>query len=289
VTHRHRLPVVAALRKYFRSPKGLLTVVLAVLLALSVPLEGISLVLPGLAAATAAAMMVDLLMLRRRARRWEFPSGALLTGLLVAMVLAPYEPWYVGAAASAIGVLAKYVARTRAANIFNPAALGIVVTFYVFDTGQNWWGALPELAPWTLVVLVGTGVFIASRVNKMPLVLVFLGAYYLLFSLTAFVGDPARVAEIFRPPDLQMALFFAFFILTDPPTSPVKYRDQVTCGAIVAIVAFAVFEGIGAAYYLLAGVLVGNLWEAWRRVRMRRRRTVPLRAAIAEPSAGVTS
>ena len=289
MTHRHRPPVIAALRKYFRSPKGLLTVVLAVLLALAVPIEGISLVLPGLAAATAAAMIVDLPMLRRRARRWEFPSGALLTGLLVAMVLAPYEPWYVGAAASAIGVLGKYVARTRAANIFNPAALGIVVTFYVFDTGQNWWGALPELAPWTLVVLVGTGVFIASRVNKMPLVLVFLGAYYLLFSLTAFVGDPARVAEIFRPPDLQMALFFAFFILTDPPTSPVKYRDQVTCGAMVAIVAFAVFEWIGAAYYLLAGVLAGNVWEAWRRVRMRRRRTVPVRVAVAEPSVGVTS
>jgi hypothetical protein len=62
-----------------------------------------------------------------------------------------------------------------------------------------------------------------------------------------------------------MALYFAFFILTDPPTSPVKYRDQVICGAIVAVVSYAVFEWVGAAYYLLAGVLAGNLWEAWRR------------------------
>jgi hypothetical protein len=30
---------------------------------------------------------------------------------------------------------------------------------------------------------------------------------------------------------------------------------------------FAAFELIGAAYYLLAGVLVGNVWEAWRRAR----------------------
>ena len=71
-------------------------------------------------------------------------------------------------------------------------------------------------------------------------------------------------------------LFFAFFILTDPPTSPVKYRPQLLCGALVAFVSFVVFEWIGAAYYLLAGVLVGNVWEAWRRMHMHRRR--PARA-----------
>lgn len=76
--------------------------------------------------------------------------------------------------------------------------------------------------------------------------------------------------EVFRTPDLQAALYFAFFILTDPPTSPVKYRDQIVCGVIVALVSYAVFEWVGAVYYLLAGVLVGNIWEAWRRTNLRR-------------------
>jgi hypothetical protein len=57
--------------------------------------------------------------------------------------------------------------------------------------------------------------------------------------------------------------------LTDPPTSPAKYRDQVICGAIVAAASFALFEAAGVVYYLLAGVLAGNLWEAWRRVHRR--------------------
>ncbi len=56
--------------------------------------------------------------------------------------------------------------------------------------------------------------------------------------------------------------------LTDPPTSPVKYPDQLVCGVIVAVVSYAVFEWVGAAYYLLAGVLVGNLWEALSRMRL---------------------
>ncbi|MEO8484206.1 MAG: RnfABCDGE type electron transport complex subunit D [Acidobacteriota bacterium] len=263
----------AALRKFFRTPKGLLILILGALAALAAPVEGFDRVGPTLAAAAIAAMLVDAPILRWRTGAWEFPSGALLTGLFVAMLLSPLEPWWVAAVTAVVGVVSKYVLRTKSANIFNPAAVAIVATFYVFDTGQSWWGALPDLAPWMTVILLATGAFITDRVNKMPLVLVFLGTYYLLFSVTAFVGSPVHVAEIFRAPDVQMALFFAFFILTDPPTSPVKYPDQIICGAIVAVVSFAVFEWVGAAYYLLAGVLVGNVWEAWRRVQARARRT----------------
>ena len=71
---------------------------------------------------------------------------------------------------------------------------------------------------------------------------------------------------------LHAALYFGFFILTDPPTSPTKHRDQITCGALVAVVSYVVFEWLGAVYYLLAGVLIGNLWEAWRRWTTYRRR-----------------
>jgi Na+-translocating ferredoxin:NAD+ oxidoreductase RnfD subunit len=251
--------------RFFRTPKGLLIIVLTILTVPAALGEGINLVAPGLAISVGVAALLDALILRKIGKAWEFPSGALLTGLIVAMILTPQEPWYVPACTSAIAILSKYIFRTRTANVFNPAALAIVVTFYVFDTGQNWWGALPEMGPIALAVLFATGIFITDRVNKLPLVLVFLGGYYLLFTVTAFVGDPRRVAEIFRTPDLQAVLFFAFFILTDPPTSPVKYADQRVCGVIVAVASYAVFEWVGAAYYLLAGVLVGNAWEAWRR------------------------
>jgi Na+-translocating ferredoxin:NAD+ oxidoreductase RnfD subunit len=261
-----------AVQRFFRSPKGLLTIVFALLLAVAVPGEGVRLVAPGLAGAMAAAALVDVMVLRIRNGKWEYPSGAVLTGVIVAMVLSPHEPWHVAAVTSALAVASKYVFRTKSANIFNPAAFALVATFYIFDTGQSWWGALPELAPAAILLLFATGVFITDRVNKMPLVLTFLGAYFLLFTVSSFVADPGRVVEVYRAPDLHAALYFAFFILTDPPTSPVKYRDQIVCALIVAVVGFAIFELIHQAYYLLAGVLVGNVWEAWRRVDARRRR-----------------
>ena len=92
---------------------------------------------------------------------------------------------------------------------------------------------------------------------------------------TAFVSDPAWVSEVFRAPDLEAVLFFAFFILTDPPTSPIKYGDQILFAVLVAVVSFAIFEWLGAVYYLLAGVLVANVWEAWRRVTRRTGHTFP--------------
>jgi Na+-translocating ferredoxin:NAD+ oxidoreductase RnfD subunit len=254
-----------AVQRFFRTPKGLLLIVLVALTVLAAPTEGIRLVWPGLLSSVAAASLIDFVILRLKKNAWEFPSGAILTALLVAMVLSPRVPWYETTCAAAIGVLSKYALRTKSANVFNPAALALVIVFYVFQTAQNWWGALPGITPYALVALFATGIFITDRVNKMPLVLVFLGVYYLLFSVTAFVGNPGQVAEIFRPPDLQAVLFFAFFMLTDPPTSPVKYGDQIVAGALVAVAGYAFFELLGAACFLLAGVLIGNVWEARRR------------------------
>jgi Na+-translocating ferredoxin:NAD+ oxidoreductase RnfD subunit len=262
----------SAVRRFFQTPKGLLIIVLAILVALAAPHEGFKLVAPGLVTAIVLAAAIDVLVLRRIHGAWEFPSGAVLTGLIVAMILAPQEPWYVPACTSAVAIASKYVARTRSANIFNPAALALVATFYVFNTGQSWWGALPEITPYALVVLVAAGAFIADRVNKVPLVLVFLFTYFGLFTLTSFIGNPGGVAELFRAPDLHAVLFFAFFILTDPPTSPVRYPDQIVCAVLVALASYATFEWVGAAYYLLAGVLVGNIWEAWHRSHFLRRR-----------------
>ena len=262
-------------RHFFKTPKGLLTIVLVVLAALAVPHEGIRTVAPAVLSAVAVAATLDALILRTRHTRWEFPSGAVLTALIVAMVLSAQTPWYVVTITSAVAILTKYIIRTRAGNVFNPAALAIVATFPAFHAGQSWWGALPEVAPIVQAALVVTGVFIADRVNRMPLVLGFLAIYYSLFTLTSFVSDPAWVSEVFRTPDLQAVLFFALFILTDPPTSPVRYPDQLVFAAIVAVVSYAVFESMGAVYYLLAGVLVGNVWEAWRRVQRRSGQTFP--------------
>lgn len=263
--------------KFFKTPKGILILILAALIGVAAPGQGLRTVLPGILAAVAAAGLVDLLILRFRKKVWEIPDGAMLTAMITAMVLRAQEPWYVVAITSVAAILSKYIFRSRHANVFNPAALAVIASYYVFHTGQSWWGALTEMPLAVQVLLLVGGLFITDRVNKMPLVLTFLGTYFVLFTVTSFIADPRWVAEIYRLPDLEAALYFAFIILTDPPTSPAKYPDQLIFGVLVAGVSFAFFEWAGVVYYLLAGVLVGNVWESWRRVNRRSTSAFPLR------------
>jgi Na+-translocating ferredoxin:NAD+ oxidoreductase RnfD subunit len=266
---------------FFKSPKGLLTILLAVLTLIAAPGEGAGVVALNMGAAVLAAGIVDLLILRWRKGAWEYPSGAVLTAMIVAMVMRAQEPWLVPVVTSVVAVLSKYVIRTHQANVFNPAALALVLMVYLMPHGQSWWGALPDVSPlWLRAVLLAGGFYITSRVNKLPVVLTFLAVYFCLFSATAFLGDARHVAEIFRSPDIDAVLYFTLVILTDPPTSPAKYRGQWVFGSIAAVAGYAVFMVFGEAWFLLAGVLVANVWEAWQRVHRRSQRQFPAKMAV---------
>ena len=254
--------------RYVRTPKGLLLVVLLTLTAVSARVEGVRFVAPGVLSAVGAAVMTDLAVLRWRRRRWVTPDGALLTGLLVGGILSSFEPWYVAAAASFVGIAMKHLIRIGRANVFNPAAIGLVVVFHLLDTAQNWWGAMPAIVPsaaWPL--LLASGILVAHRVNKLPLALAFTAAFFGLCTAGTFLVDPADMAEVFVAPDLLAIVYFACFMLTDPPTSPSRMRPQLVSGAVVAVVSVVVFMRSGAADYLLVGVLAGNVLEAMRRRR----------------------
>jgi Na+-translocating ferredoxin:NAD+ oxidoreductase RnfD subunit len=231
--------------------------IFAVLLAIAVPSAGGVALAPNLAAAIVPACLIDGIWLSISARRVRFPTSALLSALFVFSILSVDESWLVLAWTSAFAVLSKRILTTGREHIFNPAALALIWAPIAFGSGESWWGALGD-APWIwLIVLVAAGVFITDRLNKFPLVLTFLAVYFGFFSI-ASMSNAHAVAEMFRDPFLQAALFLAFFMLTDPPTSPNRYVDQVCFGGLAALTA-GVSQLLGAGQvYLLIGVLVPN-------------------------------
>ena len=259
------------LGRFFRTPKGMLTIVLTALTAAAAPGVGLRLVAPNLVAAVAAGALVDMVVLRIRKERWEFPSGAVLTGLIIAMVLRPQGRGMSRPARASGRRQQVHLSHTDREHL-QPGRARAGRDVLCVRLRAELVGALPELPP-AVVALIASGMLIADRVNKLPMVLAFLGSYYLLFTITAFVSDPGHVAEIFRAPTCTRCCILRFH-----PDGPANFademRDQILCSVIVAVVSYAVFEWIGAAYYLLAGVLVGNVWEAWRRRQTRRERAV---------------
>jgi Na+-translocating ferredoxin:NAD+ oxidoreductase RnfD subunit len=251
--------------KFLKTPKGLLLALLTVTTLVALANQPLDDAAPAVLIAMAVAALLDMGIIWVLQGEWEFPSGALLTGLIIGVILRPQEPTSVVVAVSVIAIVSKHVLRTRWSNIFNPAALALVASSFLFSTGQSWWGSMPDFGPLGIIVMCAVGLLIADRINKLPLVVVFLGAYFALFTAASFLGKPVDVAEVFRTPDLQATLFFAFFMVDDPPTCPARYEDQIPFGLIAAVASFLIFIGVGAVYFLPAGLLVANAWESGRR------------------------
>src|SRR5690349_14942752 len=144
--------------------------------------------------------------------------------------------------------------------------------------------------PWPfLMVVLATGAFIVDRINKFPMVLTFLGLYFGAFTLIGLI-QPVLVAEMFRAPFVQSAVYLAVFMLTDPPTSPGRYIEQIWFGALAAITAcVSQLMGAGQAYLLLAVLVPNAALAAWRIIGNPRpvRRTLAQRVAVESTSTRV--
>ncbi|HEU0167431.1 MAG TPA: RnfABCDGE type electron transport complex subunit D [Chloroflexota bacterium] len=273
------------LKSYVRTPKGMLVVALAALTGIAYAVDGAPALLRiGLAAG--AAVVVDLLFKSIKAKR-ELPDSALLTGFIVAMVLSPTVPLGVPILAAALAVTSKHLLAGKRGHVLNPAAFGLLITGVLLSTEQSWWGGLGDMPSIAIAAVALAGWFIADRVNKLPTVLTFLGVFVGLLTLASIVGDPQAFSDAFREPMTGAAVYFASFMLTDPPTSPARPRDQVWFAMIAAVVSVLCLEiNVGGVYYLLIGLLSANAYEGSRRALVSRRNARPVRAARPVRTAG---
>lgn len=252
--------------KFAKTPKGCITGAL-VLLTLEAGVtpsgrHGIA----HAAEAVVAAVVFDWLVARVLRRKAAFSTGGVITGLIVADVLSGLTPGYVVVLTTIIALLSKHLLNRGRKPIFNPAAVGLLVSLGVFSSAQSWWGSMPLMSWWHFLLFLAVGVFVATRVRKYMQVLVFLGTYVALLLVMAvyhFGLPSATPADALRTPFINAALFLGFFMLTDPPSTPATLRGQIQFSVIVATVSVFIFSQLGGLAYLLAGLLAGNLWTVW--------------------------
>lgn len=277
------VPVWTRLTRFLRSPKGTLLPVLLALAALAT-IGAKHGALPVLLAGVGGAVGTDLIFMHIRKGRVAFPSGAILSGLIIAMVLSRTSPPGVPLAMAAMAVASKHLFRTRWGNIFNPAAFALILYTVLFHSAQSWWGAVPfsRVAGFPLLALAAW--YIARKVNKLPLAMTFLAVILTGTTVAAFLGDAQATAQVFRLPDINALVFFAGFMLTDPPTSPAKPADQVWFGAVVGLLGAATFLRFGVQWFIFAGLPVANAAESLRRILAGRRARRPRSERAPQPA-----
>jgi hypothetical protein len=162
------------------------------------------------------------------------PRSALISALSLCLLLRPASaPVAVLAAVLAIG--SKFVLRVGGKHVFNPTNFGIVLT--VFVTRAAWvspgqWGAPAVLA--FLIVCVGGLVIV--RALRSDVTFAFLATHAgIAFGRALWLGDP--LALPFHQLENGGLLLFAFFMISDPRSTPDSRAGRILFGVLVASLA----------------------------------------------------
>jgi Na+-transporting NADH:ubiquinone oxidoreductase subunit NqrB len=165
------------------------------------------------------------------------PLSPLITSLSLTLLFRS-EFAVIAALAALIAIASKFLVRVRGKHIFNPANLAIVTLMVSTDhawisSGQ--WGSA-ALGAFAIACL---GSIVLTRARRAETTIGFLGFYaLLLFGRALWLGDPLAI------PIHQLQngalLIFAFFMISDPKTTPDMRVGRILYSALVASIAFVI-------------------------------------------------
>jgi glycine betaine catabolism B len=200
------------------------------------------------------------------AKMFRVPANAesiYITGLILALIISPIalKPFDLNSfgfliAASLFAMASKYILAVRRKHIFNPAAIAIVITAFVFGQYASWWvgGNLPLFA----FVVIG-GLLVVRKIQRFDLVLSFAIAAVVSTIVTNPGFDPFVTAE--KALIHTSLLFFAFVMLTEPLTTPPTRKLRIAYGLLVGAL-FSPAIHIGSIYSAPELALVaGNIFS----------------------------
>jgi Na+-transporting NADH:ubiquinone oxidoreductase subunit NqrB len=167
--------------------------------------------------------------------RFEWKSAAITT-LSLSLLLRSDALWPLMLAA-VIAIGSKFLFRLRGRHLFNPANIAIVAMLTFF--GESAWtthGAWAD-AFWFALFIAAAGAFICRKAARIDVPIVFLGATAaLLFGRALYLGDPMGI-PLLRLQNGELILF-AFFMLTDPKTTPDRLETRVAFTLAAAVLAY---------------------------------------------------
>jgi len=167
-------------------------------------------------------------------RMWRLktfdPKSALISGLSLCLLLRTNDI-ALAAVAATIAVGSKFILRIRGKHLFNPTNLGLVAMLAATDAvwvSPGQWGSVAVLA-FFFVCLGGLVVNRAARSDVAIGFLIFYAA--MLFGRSAWLGEPAAIP--LHRLESGALLLFAFFMISDPKTTPDSRAGRLLFAALV--------------------------------------------------------
>jgi Na+-transporting NADH:ubiquinone oxidoreductase subunit NqrB len=189
-------------------------------------------------------------------RLWRLPAfdpkSALISGLSLCLLLRTNSE-LLAVAGAALAVFGKFLIRVRGKHVFNPTNFAIVALLL---TGEAWvspgqWGS----AAFFGFLLVCLGGLVVNRAARGDVTLAFLAAYAgLVIGRSLWLGEPMAIPA--HRLENGALLIFAFFMISDPRTTPDSRAGRIVFAALVALggayVHFRLFRTNGLLWSLAA-------------------------------------
>jgi Na+-transporting NADH:ubiquinone oxidoreductase subunit NqrB len=181
------------------------------------------------------------------------PRSALISGLSLCLLLRTNSE-ALAAGTAVVAIASKFVLRWNGKHLFNPTNFGLVSM--ILATSAVWvspgqWGSAAFLA--FLVACLGG--MVVNRAARSDVSLAFLASYgALLFLRAGWLGDPLSIP--LHQLESGALLIFAFFMISDPKTTPDSRAGRVLFAILVAaggaFVQFRLFRPNGLLWSLAA-------------------------------------
>ena len=165
------------------------------------------------------------------------PLSPLITSLSLTLLLRT-DDIILAAFAASLAIASKFLIRYRGKHIFNPANFALVSLMLLSDhawVSSGQWGSAAIGA----FVLACLGFLVLTRARRAETTIAFIAIYgAMLFARAVWLDDP------FAIPLHQLQngalLIFAFFMISDPKTTPNTAGGRVLFAALVASVAYTI-------------------------------------------------
>lgn len=165
------------------------------------------------------------------------PLSPLITSLSLTLLLRT-DMMILAAAAAAIAIGSKFVIRVGGKHVFNPANVALVTMMLLSDrawVSSGQWGSAATGA----FALSCLGFLVLTRARRAETTIAFLVLFAaMLFGRALWLGDPLSIP--LHQLQNGALLIFAFFMISDPKTTPNSAAGRVLYAAIVATVAFTI-------------------------------------------------
>ncbi len=165
------------------------------------------------------------------------PLSPLITSLSLTLLLRT-DTLLFAAAAATIAIGSKFLIRVNGKHVFNPANVALVTLMLASDhvwVSSGQWGNA-ALGAFALACL---GFLVLTRARRAETTIAFLVSYsLLLFARALWLGDPLAIP--LHQLQNGALLVFAFFMISDPKTTPNTAFGRALFATTVASVAFTI-------------------------------------------------